>query len=376
MGDTLWTHTYQKYPTQFAQINSVTPLSGGRILAGAESGYVVYTYWKTIFEGAYYHSSPWFMILDSVGNIIKDTLYGNRMGSMYNEGDLYPAYSASSTGGNVYMAGAYMNMDTDMNGGYFFTGEIDSSIVDSEGVDDPRNFNDFLANVDADFNIVWITKFNWSGHYGHRYISSVRQLPDSSYIVIGGTEDADTLADGYGWAAKVSKGGVTLWNHNYRSDPKDTTSTVTSSAGLSYFRDGAVRADGSIVFVGAGFDDTLPSWHQRQDVWLVSTDSNGCQAPGGCGPDTAVSMTDFVPGVMPPQSLEDVLSLYPNPATTNLYLTAAEKIEHIVIINPIGQTVYTGFYKARSVAINIADLAPGIYFIKINGTALKKFIKE
>ena len=78
MGDTLWTHTYQIIDTQNVQVNSIIPLADGRIVVGAMSTYQVISGPPGYLP--YDPNTPWFLVLDSTGNIIKDTLYGTAYG--------------------------------------------------------------------------------------------------------------------------------------------------------------------------------------------------------------------------------------------------------------------------------------------------------
>ena len=69
-------------------------------------------------------------------------------------------------------------------------------------------------------------------------------------------------------------------------------------------------------------------------------------------------------------------ALYPNPTTTSLTITSGDKISSIAISNLVGQTVYRHQYNTENVQIDVSNLPPGIYFIKINGTEVRKFVKE
>jgi len=52
-------------------------------------------------------------------------------------------------------------------------------------------------------------------------------------------------------------------------------------------------------------------------------------------------------------------------------------INNINITNLIGQTVYEQDYTAQQQAVvNIASLPTGVYFVKINGSEVRKFVKE
>jgi len=156
LGDTLWTHTYQKFSNQSVQIFGIVPLSDGRIVVGANSE-------RIKDAGAPHHYpyadfAPWFMILDSAGNIIRDTVY-----------DI-----GFQGGGWIYK---------DMNDGYFTFGSYDSLFSDDPTAD--NNFPSFIAHLDTNFRITWITSFPYSIDNSHREKWLARQLKDSSYIILG-----------------------------------------------------------------------------------------------------------------------------------------------------------------------------------------------
>ena len=61
-----------------------------------------------------------------------------------------------------------------------------------------------------------------------------------------------------------------------------------------------------------------------------------------------------------------------------LSLTAASSIiiNTVEITDLIGQVLFKHNYNAMSVHIDVADLPTGTYLIKINGTEVRKFVKE
>ena len=72
------------------------------------------------------------------------------------------------------------------------------------------------------------------------------------------------------------------------------------------------------------------------------------------------------------------ISVYPNPSSNTIYITVPEK-SSIEILNIEGQIIKRTIACVNHVSIDIADLARGMYFIKINSkqsTSVKKFIKE
>ena len=70
LGNMLWSHTYSFSASQNCVVNTVEAIGSNRILIGAMS-----TRLQVIGSNTFYFNMPWFIIADSVGNIIKDTLY-------------------------------------------------------------------------------------------------------------------------------------------------------------------------------------------------------------------------------------------------------------------------------------------------------------
>ncbi|MFI5195784.1 MAG: T9SS type A sorting domain-containing protein [Chitinophagales bacterium] len=69
------------------------------------------------------------------------------------------------------------------------------------------------------------------------------------------------------------------------------------------------------------------------------------------------------------------IEIYPNPTTTELTITSTNKLTKVAISNLLGQTVYTHEYNTEQVQVSVADLPKGIYFVKVNGTEVRKFVK-
>jgi len=98
--------------------------------------------------------------------------------------------------------------------------------------------------------------------------------------------------------------------------------------------------------------------------------------------DNAVVMTDTVKNTIGCPVLNvttlhsNTLSIYPNPASTELTITNTEKIINVSITDLTGREVYTRNYNTNKVNVNIAGIAAGIYFVKVNNNAVRKFVKE
>jgi len=70
------------------------------------------------------------------------------------------------------------------------------------------------------------------------------------------------------------------------------------------------------------------------------------------------------------------LDIYPNPASSSITVCSEDKITNVAICNLVGQEVYSGQYDAHQVQVDISPLTAGVYFVKINGTDVRKFVKE
>jgi hypothetical protein len=70
------------------------------------------------------------------------------------------------------------------------------------------------------------------------------------------------------------------------------------------------------------------------------------------------------------------LQIYPNPATTSLTIVSSSTINQIGIIDVLGQRVYNNGYNANKVLIDLSNLSAAVYFVKVNGSEVRKFVKE
>jgi Secretion system C-terminal sorting domain len=329
-GNTLWTHTYQKDTSQWVQIKNIIPLADGFVALGTST-----TQWSFIGSEAYTNQHAWFIMIDALGNIIKDT-----------------AYIVGFAGGG--------SLFRDSHGGFIHTGQIDTYVT--HFVEDYENFPNYIAHLDTNFRMEWITRLPYTVEKGHRYTSKVIQLHDGNFLVCGEAARYGILMHFYGWAAKVDKSGSILWEQYYLSD----------STHDAYFRDVAEKPNGNIVFLGASFNDTTPSWHRIQDVWLVEVDSNGCEHPF-CAP---VSVPQA------PEVKEGTLSVYPNPNTGSftIRLSAAANEPTAVVISSITGAAVQQFAGTTNKDTEVAlHMPPGMYLISVttaSGRWVQKMVVE
>lgn len=70
------------------------------------------------------------------------------------------------------------------------------------------------------------------------------------------------------------------------------------------------------------------------------------------------------------------LMVYPNPATNLLTISAPTDITTLTITNLLGQTVYANHYNSPQVEVDVSALPAGVYLVRVDGTEMRKFIKQ
>jgi len=71
------------------------------------------------------------------------------------------------------------------------------------------------------------------------------------------------------------------------------------------------------------------------------------------------------------------IDIFPNPATTSItILSTNQPVNEIAITNLIGQTLFIHNYNTPQVQIDISKLHSGLYFVKVNGSEVRKLCKE
>lgn len=271
-GTLQWVKEYEKEFGNGTKVNSIDTIGSNKLLIGIESNTLVYL----TPSHFYYRRKPWFTIMDTSGSILKDTLY-----------------SAGYSGGGT--------MFKDNAGGYFHYGTLDS-LLDPNYVDEVANFPPYIAHLDTNFQIQWITKF-FTPLGRSKDIWAVKQLRDTGYVVVG--TFSNYPAKLAGWIAKIDKNGNVLWDNIYEDYPQNH----------AYLTDIIERPDGNFTAIGSAIDLTAPSWRQY-DTWILGIDSNGCEVTGCTPTPTVVQQMAMSSGEM---------SLYPNPTDGHFVVEAAEE---------------------------------------------------
>ncbi|HRO42017.1 MAG TPA: T9SS type A sorting domain-containing protein [Flavipsychrobacter sp.] len=299
-GNVLWTAMHDAngfYSCEY--------IGDGKILVGANKTRV-----KQIPGDSYQTSQPWFLVYDTLGNLLKDTLYSTHYGG----------------GGKIYK---------DKNGGFFHWGNVDSLLVSSPS--SIVNFPEYIAHLDDSFKVTWIK--NYASPTSKVFIWNVKQLKDDGYLLIG--QKWDTFPNPRGWAAKLNKWGFTEWDNSFYVDSIGT---------VHYLVDAAERSDGSIVLTGSVSGH--PNFNHGQDVWVVVVDSIGCIIPN-CAPTSVASVQK-----------ETEISVYPNPTSGSFKATVPAK-GSLSVYSMVGKKVTVFSVKESVNEVRLpTELASGIYMLR------------
>jgi len=183
------------------------------------------------------------------------------------------------------------------------------------------------------------------------------------------------------WYLKTTDGGLT-WVENPFIAPYD-------EEGIGFIND-------SVGWIGGDFRQHTYKTTDGGNSWAidftfgVETPPYSFGDPGffinrfrSVGPDLMYASGNTIyklnlpaTGIEEAQNEAQNINNYPNPATTDFTITAQNLINQIIITNVLGQTVYTHHYNNKQVQINVANLRSGVYFMKVNGSEVRKFVKE
>jgi len=113
---------------------------------------------------------------------------------------------------------------------------------------------------------------------------------------------------------------------------------------------------------------------------VVGTDTVLYMVQNACGTDTAqatISVTDCSStGLSNVAKSTDAITLYPNPAQDNVTISSTGIINDVVITNITGQQIFNEHYSAKEIVVNLNQMAPGVYVVRINDTKVYKIVKQ
>ena len=148
------------------------------------------------------------------------------------------------------------------------------------------------------------------------------------------------------------------------------TLSETVSGGIWSCPSGIATVNDSGVFIGVTVGSGIIEYHV----------ANSCSSSTALFPIDVVPASTCVPlSVTEPLTVTDKFELFPNPSggdfTIRIFDSTPENAR-ITIANPLGQIIYSNSRPERQLNIDLHDFPAGIYFVTVNGTENKKFIKQ
>jgi hypothetical protein len=169
------------------------------------------------------------------------------------------------------------------------------------------------------------------------------ELTDGSFIAVGVVADTVDF-NPLGWMLKVDSNCNEIWKRTYQIRTED-----------HYLRDVISLGDTSFVACGYVFPDGTGN---SEDMWLIRTDSFGCDSLG-CH---TVGINDI-------ETKQDWLfKTYPNPSsgTFTVYFEASNLFTKLTIQDLLGNVVLVKkLYSKEHVLIDLSDQPAGIYLCSL-----------
>jgi hypothetical protein len=322
-GGLVWDKVYGSTGYEYG-FNGINTADGGFIItaqAGAANGDI------TTFRGG--SADAWILKLDDTGAIQWQKTYG---GSGFEQ-----AFGISA-----------------MAGGYIFTAYTNSVDDEVTGLHGATNPDNWVVRIDDTGAIIWEKCFGSNGIEwpGSEFVKAF----DGSFVFCGiTTNNSGDVTGDHGnsdyWVFDVDTSGNLKWEECLGGTGFDTAVHLIQTP------------DSGFMVVGGSTSTTgqVSGNHGGEDFWMVKLNKQ----------DTTIN--DKVQSI----AINAAFSIFPNPATNEINISSGDKIRVITLSNLLGQTILNNEYPSvNTVFINISSLNQGIYFIKANGSAVRKLVKE
>jgi hypothetical protein len=250
-------------------------------------------------------------------------------------------------GGNNHDA---INGILEIEDGYVFVGGTESTNMPGH-----KGYYDvWVVSIDFDGNIVWQKVYG-----GSRFeaAANIFNTDDGGYMVVGNTDSNNGDVSGN---HSFSEHDSDIWIFKINSDGELQWQQCFGGGGKEEVTHGAVRKSDN-NFVIAGVTNFGPSY----DV--------GCTPYGGNVMDRdiwvfEIMKDDTVNAILPVASAREI-KVYPNPATTELWLQLPENLPlaqaHIELISPTGNLLYKAQPAGHFHKIDTAHLPKGLYLVRL-----------
>ena len=318
-----------------------------------------------------------------------------------------PTALAVDGSGNIYLGGNFSSTTftfgtsaiTNAGGTDFFLTKFNPAGTSlwAKSITDSCNSEFRRMATDAAGNVYLVGNFNCAnitfgattlnnhlvvGHSSDIFIAKCDNSGNFLWAKSAGGDNSDL-----GEAVAVDPSGNVFIGGLFASDPAYFGSTTLTNIGMYiakyntgggflWARSSGVLNGGSSV-ISVALDPTGNLYATGSNLLSLILDTitlNNTTCPNGAMYIAKFNnQTSIVPVIG--HEIEDV-SIYPNPATDELFITASGNICKVVIFNLLGQTLLVKDAQSEQLQLDISAIPPGVYFLKANNSIVKQFVKK
>lgn len=206
-------------------------------------------------------------------------------------------------------------------------------------------------------------------YYSDKHGDTVWDSAAPSIIAESSQNGAMAVKENEKMIALSVNGGVAIYT--YKMD-KEGIPTVTEKFRTTLDGQGTYANDFEFDFAGNLY--AVSNVGERLGVWAMPTSDNICKTPAKKSMVINIGTVNVEDAV----TETNKISIYPNPATDFINITAGEQINEISIFaissgSLVQKTQGTG---TNNASIDISDLSAGVYLVKVNSATPVKIIKK
>lgn len=227
---------------------------------------------------------------------------------------------------------------------------------------DPADFTIISPGAYVEAPVEDWTEFNYSldAYAGQSVYVAIQCVSSDAFILLVDDFTVGVSKSGIVYnpaSSSVAKGTKSLVPVNYKPLPTSTNTVKEADVFLGYnvYRDGSV-INGSLVATESYDDENLA-------VGLYDYYVTAVYDEGESDPSNTVTV-DVITGLV--ENAADVMSIYPNPATSLVNVKADEEIISVELFNISGQQVMNTAVGSSSYRFDVSNQPSGIYYIKVN----------
>lgn len=267
-------------------------------------------------------------------------------------------YALAGSAIDPYQMVYYFSTGSNLLGLDIYNGSIYSNVPFQ--ITDGDYFDNFTYSCADTALYGLIRKLYYSYYVDSLFPGDTLQVLDSVDIKLGKVDPNTGIVTTVS-PVKVADGGYSL-NAGSAIDPNSMTyffSTGSSIIGVSLIT-GLVTSNSSFTFAAGEYFDLMRNFEN-------------------CASASAIRLNPSTLGI-PGINQNEIVNLYPNPSENNLFLESKTTLRGIEINSVEGKLVKNIPVDGQKNSINIQDLIPGIYLIRLeladNSIVTKRFIKQ